>query len=121
MGELAPLRRSWNASGEPMNPGPSTFEEFFTAEQDRLLRMMCLVTGSRGEAEDIAQEAFTRVFERWDKVAAMQDPAGYLHRTAVNVFRSRYRRAAIALKRTIAIARAPDLFSEVERDATCAA
>jgi hypothetical protein len=28
------------------------------------------------------------VFERWETVAAMEDPAGYLHRTAMNLFRN---------------------------------
>jgi hypothetical protein len=47
-----------------------------------------VITGSRGEAEDLAQEAFTRLFERWDRVAALDDPTGYLHRTATNLFRN---------------------------------
>ncbi len=77
------------------------FEEFFEAEKDRLLRVLSLITGSSSEAEDLAQEAFTRVFERWDMVATMEDPAGYLHRTAMNLFRSQYRRAARGLKGAI--------------------
>ena len=31
-----------------------TFEEFFEAEQDRLLRALCVITASRAEAEDKA-------------------------------------------------------------------
>ena len=52
-----------------MPPLPMTFEEFFEFEKDRLLRVLSLITGNRAEAEDLAQEAFTRVFERWDTVA----------------------------------------------------
>ncbi|HEX4929366.1 MAG TPA: sigma factor, partial [Gaiellaceae bacterium] len=81
-----------------MRDRPSS-EAFFEEEKDRLLRMLCVITGSRTEAEDIAQEAFTRLFERWETVASMEDRAGYLHRTAMNVFRSQYRRAVAALKR----------------------
>ncbi len=91
-----------------------TFEEFFEAEKDRLLRVLSLITGNRSEAEDLAQEAFTRVFERWDTVAAMEDPAGYLHRTAMNVFRSQYRRAARGLKRAIGRIPEPDVFQHIE-------
>jgi DNA-directed RNA polymerase specialized sigma24 family protein len=29
---------------------------------------LCLVTGDRFEAEEIAQEALVRVYERWDRV-----------------------------------------------------
>jgi DNA-directed RNA polymerase specialized sigma24 family protein len=34
------------------------------------------VTGDRYEAEEVAQEAFLRVFERWDRVGALDDPTG---------------------------------------------
>jgi RNA polymerase sigma factor (sigma-70 family) len=79
---------------------------------------LCVITGSRSEAEDLAQEAFTRVFEHWDAVGAMDEPAGYLHRTAMNLFRNQYRRAARALKRTVGLAPGPDVFQPVEdRDA----
>jgi RNA polymerase sigma factor (sigma-70 family) len=95
-----------------------TFEEFFEAEKDRLLRILCVITGSRSEAEDIAQESFTRLLERWDAVAMMDDRAGYLHRTAMNVFRSQYRRAAVALKRAVSVGPEEDVFQAVEdRDA----
>jgi RNA polymerase sigma-70 factor (ECF subfamily) len=91
------------------------FEEFFEFEKDRLLRVLSLITGNRAEAEDLAQEAFTRVFERWDTVATMDDPAGYLHHTAMNLFRSQYRRAARGLKRAIGGgATAQDVFQHVE-------
>ena len=97
-----------------MSPVRLTFEEFFEAEKDRLLRVLSLITGSRAEAEDLAQEAFTRVFERWDTVATMQDPAGYLHRTAMNMFRSQYRRAAHGLKRAFGLVSEPDVFQHIE-------
>ena len=48
---------------------PLTFDRFFEQEQERLLRTLSVITGSRREAEDLAQEAFTKVFERWDTVA----------------------------------------------------
>jgi len=97
-----------------MRPMHLTFEEFFEAEKDRLLRVLSLITGSSTEAEDLAQEAFTRVFERWDAVAKMEDPAGYLHRTAINLFRSQYRRAARGLKRAIGRAPETDVFQHIE-------
>lgn len=48
--------------------GERTFEEFFLAEYDRLMRAMWLLTGSRAESEDLAQEAMARACERWDKM-----------------------------------------------------
>jgi RNA polymerase sigma-70 factor (ECF subfamily) len=80
---------------------PSTsFEVFFEAESDVLFKRLCLVTGNRAEAEEIAQDAFLRMWERWDRVALMEDRVGYLYRVAMNIFRNRYRRAKLALRKT---------------------
>lgn len=116
MGEVAPLRRGWDAPDEPMplEREPAAFESFFEDEKERLLRILSVITGSRGEAEDLAQEAFTRLFERWETVATMDDPAGYLHRTAMNLFRNQARRARVALKRAVGLAPQQDVFKHVE-------
>lgn len=72
------------------------------------------VTGSRSEAEDIAQDAFLKVWERWDRVGRMDEPAGYLHRTAMNVFRDRRRRLILTAKRAVHLAPPPDEYAVVE-------
>ena len=82
----------------------ASFEDFYEANSHRLFTALCLVTGSRHEAEEIAQEGFTRVFERWDRVGGLEDPTGYLFRVSMNVFRSRYRRASLALRRAVFLA-----------------
>src|SRR2546421_7674480 len=89
------------------------FEEFFRAEHVRLLRALFLVTGRPDEAEDLMQEAFVNVWERWDRVKSMDDPTGYLYRTAMNAFRSRARRAAKAARRILTPG-ATDPFDAVE-------
>ena len=86
MGEVARIEERRKASLMPKSETIS-FEDFFDAEKDRLLQVMSVITGSRAEAEDITQEAFTRLFERWETVATMDNPAGYLHRAAMNQFR----------------------------------
>jgi RNA polymerase sigma-70 factor, ECF subfamily len=101
-----------------MTDDPRSFEEFFGAEHVRLFGTLCLVTGDRHEAEEIMQDAFLRLWERWDRVAMIRDPSGYLFRTAMNVFRNRYRRAALALRKTTNLAPSVDDFATVEdRDA----
>jgi RNA polymerase sigma-70 factor (ECF subfamily) len=92
----------------------ASFEEFFRAEQLRLHRVLFAITGSRPEAEDIGQEAFLKVWERWDRVSEMDDPAGYLHRTAINVFRDRSRRLVLATKRAVRISGRPDEYEALE-------
>jgi RNA polymerase sigma-70 factor, ECF subfamily len=84
-------------------PGPAVggrleFEDFFQANHLSLFRALWLVTRNRHEAEEIMQDAFLRLWERWDRVASMADPAGYLYRTAMNVLRSRARRARVAVR-----------------------
>lgn len=116
MGEVAPIRRRWEAPQELMDaePRPLAFEAFFEDEKDRLLRALYLITGSAGEAEDLTQEAFTRLYERWDSVSVMDDPAGYLHRTAMNLFRSQARRTKVALRRAVGLGPEQDVFQRVE-------
>ena len=104
MGESADLRPMWKALDEATATEPVAFDWFFEEQKERLLRVLSVITGSRAEAEDLTQEAFTRVFERWETVAAMEDPAGYLHRTAMNLFRNQYRRARVRIARTVGLA-----------------
>jgi RNA polymerase sigma-70 factor, ECF subfamily len=92
----------------------ASFELFVTASQTRLFGSLCLMTGSWHEAEEIAQEAYVRVLERWDQVQGLDDPTGYLFVTALNVFRKRMRRAGIALRRSFGMAPSQDAFGEVE-------
>jgi RNA polymerase sigma-70 factor, ECF subfamily len=99
---------------------PMSFEAFFEAERIRLYRVLFAITGSRQEAEDIAQEAFLRVWERWDRVAGLDEPVGYLHRTAMNVFRDRRRRLVLGLKRVLRPPAARDELEAVEARAVAA-
>jgi RNA polymerase sigma-70 factor, ECF subfamily len=76
------------------------------------------VTRNRHEAEDLTQEAFIRLLERWDRVAGVKDPHGYLSQTAMNVFRRRYGRALRTAKRSMQLVPADDEIAEIdERDA----
>jgi RNA polymerase sigma factor (sigma-70 family) len=82
--------------------GPALdFEAFFEAHQDRLFRALWLVTRNRDEAEEVMQDAFLRLWQRWDRVADGPDPVAYLYRTAMNVWRSRLRRAAVAVRKVV--------------------
>jgi RNA polymerase sigma-70 factor (ECF subfamily) len=78
---------------------PDDFEAFFATNHADVFACFRLLARDASEAEDVAQEAFLRVWQRWDRVAVMERPDGYLYRTAMNVWRSRRRRAAVALRR----------------------
>jgi len=91
-----------------------SFETFYDAESRTLFRRLWLVTGNRGEAEELMQDAFLKVWERWEQVGAMDDPVGYLYRTAMNLFRKRYRRAVVAIRRSIGLAPSRDDFADAD-------
>ena len=93
---------------------PASFEDLFEAEHARLLRALFLVTGNVQEAEELMQDAFLAVWERWDRVAAMDEPVGYLYRTAMNRFRSRLRRAARAARKVVGAAEGGDAFAAAD-------
>jgi RNA polymerase sigma-70 factor (ECF subfamily) len=97
----------------------TSFEDFFEQEKAGLFGVLCIVTRNRHEAEELTQEAFVRVLERWDRVGSMEDPRAYLYRTAMNAFRTGYRRAVLATKRTLGMSRPDDAIADVDaRDTT---
>jgi RNA polymerase sigma factor (sigma-70 family) len=109
---MDPMEDLTPSGTETLPGGPADdFESFFIAQQEALFRALWLVTRNRHEAEEIMQEAFVRVYERW---SAIRDPQAYLYRTAMNVFRSRLRRAAVALRRAVHALPEDDQLAEVE-------
>ncbi len=106
------------ASVIEQEPMPLIFEEFFPGERDGLYSAIWLVTRNRHEAEEIVQDAFLKVWERWADVSEMADPTGYLYRTAMNLWRSRGRRAALAVRKVVhAVPPEDDMRAIEERDA----
>ena len=91
-----------------------SFEAFYDAESRTLFRRLWLVTGNRAEAEELMQDAFLKVWERWEQVGAMEDPVGYLYRTAMNLFRKRYRRAVLAIRRSLGSTPTRDDFADAD-------
>lgn len=96
------------------------FEEFFEKEHRMLFGTLCLVTGDRHEADEIAQDAFVKIWDRRDRVRGHPDPRSYLYRTAFNVHRSRYRRSLTAAKHLVGPSQASDVFAEVDARETLA-
>jgi RNA polymerase sigma factor (sigma-70 family) len=66
--------------------------DFCAAEYPRLLGTLALYCGDRGVAEELAQEALARACASWGKVQRMDHPGAWIHRVAVNLANSHYRR-----------------------------
>jgi RNA polymerase sigma factor (sigma-70 family) len=114
------MRGFWKPVPDERETGPTavpeSFDAFFEREHRDLFGAMYLVTRDRHEAEDLMQEAFFKVWERWDRIVSLDDPTGYLYRTAMNAFRMRYRRSAMAARRLLQFVapRARDPLDQVE-------
>ena len=81
--------------------GDSDFRTFFAEQHRPLFRALVLLTRNRHEAEELMQDAFLALWERWEHVTNGPAPVAYLYRTALNAWRSRLRRAAVAARKAI--------------------
>jgi RNA polymerase sigma-70 factor, ECF subfamily len=74
------------------------FDQFYAGTVRRVISYLHAVTGSRAEAEDAAQEAFARAWQRWDKVSGYADPEAWVrtvgYRVSVTAWRKSRTRAA---------------------------
>lgn len=71
---------------------PPDYEAFFAAQHAPLARLAYALTGSRHDAQDLAQEALVRAFERWSTIGAYASPEAWARRVLVNLVYSRTRR-----------------------------
>jgi RNA polymerase sigma-70 factor (sigma-E family) len=68
------------------------FEAFVDREYHRLVRALGLYCGDLGVAEELAQDAFARAYQRWGRVGGYDRPDAWVHRVAFNLARSWLRR-----------------------------
>lgn len=72
------------------------FKDFCRDEYPQLvgsLRLAC--SGDRHLAEDLAQEAFTRLYRDWTRVSSGSAPRAWLYKVAMNLVRSNWRRNTV--------------------------
>jgi DNA-directed RNA polymerase specialized sigma24 family protein len=81
MGACRPKGRSSSWAGSARCPRtPPSFEELFLEVHDRLYRALYFITGSSADAEELMRDAFLKLWERWDRLDAIDDPVAYLFR-----------------------------------------
>src|SRR5687768_8216960 len=90
------------AAGGTAMPAPETrqqdFAECYTAQFRRIAGQLAVYLGSVEEAQEVTQEAFTRAWVRWGRIARYDDPAAWVRRVAWNLATSRIRRMRTALR-----------------------
>jgi RNA polymerase sigma-70 factor (ECF subfamily) len=72
--------------------GVADFDDFYAATARRVIRHAYALTGNIADAQDVAQEAFARAWQRWDSVRACDSPEAWVRRVATNLATSRFRR-----------------------------
>jgi RNA polymerase sigma factor (sigma-70 family) len=93
---------------------PLDFRAFFEDEHRGLFKTLYFVTGDRSEAADLMQEAFLKLWERWDRLEAIEDLKAYLFRVALNGWRMRARSARRAARRQLPLSVVRDAFDDVD-------
>jgi RNA polymerase sigma factor (sigma-70 family) len=61
---------------------PESFEDVYSSELEPVTRLAFLVVRSRAVAEELAQDAFLRLYEHWVEV---KNPAGFLRTVVVRL------------------------------------
>jgi len=71
------------------------FDDWYSSIHPRVLVAVSVVCGGdHARAEDATNDAFVKAFERWESVAQMESPVGWVTRVAINNAKRRLRRRA---------------------------
>lgn len=73
-----------------------TFDSFYLREFRSMVALAAAVSGSHLLAEDLAQEAMTRVYRRWDRISGYDKPGAFARRVTINLAISHRKRDAVA-------------------------
>lgn len=85
--------RGWGHMLAEDRPGaPDDFAVFCHEQHRRVVATIAVYCGDAALAEEVAQEALAKACQHWSRVRAMDAPGAWLHRVALNLVRSRFRR-----------------------------
>jgi RNA polymerase sigma-70 factor (ECF subfamily) len=74
-----------------------TFVAFYRDTYPGLVAQLVAYTGDVGEAQDVAQEAYVRAWQHWDRISEFDDPRAWVSRVGYNLAISRWRRTRAAV------------------------
>ena len=99
---------------EAVHEAPRDFRAFFEDEHLGLLKLLHFVTGDRSEAADLMQDAFLKLWERWDRIEHDRGPAGVPVPGRAERLEMRARAARRAAKHALPLGVANDPFDDVD-------
>lgn len=74
----------------------TSFDDFYLREFRPMVALAAAVSGSHLLAEDLAQEAMTRVYRNWSRISGYDKPGAFARRVTINLASSRRKRDAVA-------------------------
>ena len=96
------------------------FAAWYRVHHPRVFASMLAISGDREMAAEVADEAFVRALERWERVRVMAAPEGWVWVVARNALRALHRRESRRRRSEMVVARTggpgtyePDLEVEV--------
>ena len=92
---MEPVRAAWGDAGVD-----DDVEALYAVAYVRLVRVLTVASGSQPDAEEVVQEAFTRLLPRWGKVRGYADPEAWMRGVAFRLLSNR-RRGRRAAERTL--------------------
>jgi RNA polymerase sigma-70 factor (ECF subfamily) len=64
---------------------PLAFEAFYRLRRDRIARALAMTVGGDTHlGAEATDEAMARAFQRWDRVATLEDPGAWVYRVGLN-------------------------------------
>ena len=72
------------------------FDAFYHGSWGGVVAHAYALTSNLGDAQEVAQEAFTRAWQRWEQISRYDEPKAWVTRVAHNLAVSRWRRARTA-------------------------
>lgn len=73
-------------------PVGRSFDDVFMHEFASISLIAGTIAGDRSIGDDLAQEAFRRAYQRWEKVSQFDRPGAWVRRVAINLALSRRRK-----------------------------
>lgn len=75
----------------------SSFEGFYQASRHRVVTMLYALGGDLAEAQDAAQEAYARAWQRWAKISTYEDPEAWVRTVGYRLLMNRWRKVRNSL------------------------
>jgi RNA polymerase sigma-70 factor (ECF subfamily) len=76
----------------------ASFDEFYVGTRASVLRQLTAMTTDPELAADVVQEAYSRAWQKWSRVADVDNPTAWVRTVAWRLAVSQHRRAAVAAR-----------------------